>query len=670
MLKIALAGNPNSGKTSLFNALTGAKQHVGNWPGVTVEQKTGQLKRHHDVEVVDLPGIYSLSPYSPEEIISRNYIINDHPDVLVNIIDATNLERNLYLTTQLLETGAPCVLALNMMDLVQKRGINIDPKKLSQAFGGAPVVEISALENTGIDKLIETVLKVAKKEDYRDRSFAYTPEIEKALKSIEDIAGLEGPSARYYAIKFFENDERIDQEHPLAPAVRDEIRSLVEALEDAEDNDAETLISNGRYEYIGNFIHGIMERPHQKDKLSNSDKIDAIVTNRILALPIFALVIYAIYFVSIQTIGGWSQDWVGDAFGALGEWVNGQLTALGVHKQLVGLICDGIIGGVGAVLTFVPQLMILYFFLSFLEGCGYMSRIAFIMDRIFRRFGLSGKSFIPFLMATGCGVPAIMSTRTIENERDRRMTIMVTTFMPCGAKLPVIALFAGALFPDNSFIAPGCYFLGIFSIILSCLVLKVTALFKGEPAPFIIELPEYRLPKFTNLIFMMWEKAKVFVYKAGTIIFVCVIVIWFLANYNFHLETVSTDQSILAALGGFVAPIFAPLGWGTWQAAAGAVSGLVAKENLVSTLGVLFSHIDEADETSAPLLQQVAMHFTPAAGLSYLVFNLLCAPCFAAIGAIKREMMSGKWTLIAITYQTVFAYIIALLIYQIGRFFL
>ncbi|MFR4402398.1 MAG: ferrous iron transporter B, partial [Peptococcus niger] len=375
------------------------------------------------------------------------------------------------------------------------------------------------------------------------------------------------------AIKFFENDERIDQEHPLAPAVRDEIRSLVEALEDAEDNDAETLISNGRYEYIGNFIHGIMERPHQKDKLSNSDKIDAIVTNRILALPIFALVIYAIYFVSIQTIGGWSQDWVGDAFGALGEWVNGQLTALGVHKQLVGLICDGIIGGVGAVLTFVPQLMILYFFLSFLEGCGYMSRIAFIMDRIFRRFGLSGKSFIPFLMATGCGVPAIMSTRTIENERDRRMTIMVTTFMPCGAKLPVIALFAGALFPDNSFIAPGCYFLGIFSIILSCLVLKVTALFKGEPAPFIIELPEYRLPKFTNLIFMMWEKAKVFVYKAGTIIFVCVIVIWFLANYNFHLETVSTDHSILAALGGFVAPIFAPLGWGTWQAAAGAVSG-------------------------------------------------------------------------------------------------
>ncbi|MFM9412963.1 ferrous iron transport protein B [Peptococcus simiae] len=670
MLTIALAGNPNSGKTSLFNALTGAKQHVGNWPGVTVEQKTGQLKRHNDVEIVDLPGIYSLSPYSPEEVVSRNYIINEHPDVLVNIIDATNLERNLYLTTQLLETGAPCVLALNMMDLVRKRGINIDPKKLSQAFGGVPVVEISALENTGIDQLVETVLATAKKEEYKDRSFKYSPAIEEVLNKIEDLAGLTGPSARYYAIKFFENDEKIDQDYPLAPAIRQEIRGLVDRLEEAEDNDAETLISNGRYDYISHFIHGVMERPHQKDKLSTSDKIDAIVTNRILALPIFALVIYAVYFVSIQTIGGWSQDWVGDGFGALAEWVNGQLSGLGVNDQLIALICDGIIGGVGAVLTFVPQLMILYFFLSFLEGCGYMSRIAFIMDRIFRRFGLSGKSFIPFLMATGCGVPAIMSTRTIENERDRRMTIMVTTFMPCGAKLPVIALFAGAFFPDNSFIAPACYFLGIAAIIISCMILKATSLFKGDPAPFIIELPEYRMPKFINLIFMMWEKAKVFIYKAGTIIFICVVVIWFLSSYNFHLQAVDTDQSILATLGGFVAPIFAPLGWGTWQATAGAVSGLVAKENLVSTLGVLFSHIEEADETSAPLLQQVAQHFTPAAGLSYLVFNLLCAPCFAAIGAIKREMMSSKWTLIAIAYQTIFAYVIALLVYQIGRFFL
>lgn len=669
MLTVALAGNPNSGKTSLFNELTGAKQHIGNWPGVTVEQKTGPLKKHNDVQIVDLPGIYSLSPYTPEEVVSRNYIVRDKPDVVVNIVDATNLERNLYLTTQIIETGAPVVVALNMMDLIKKRGLNINVDALSKALGGVPVVEISALERKGIQELIDVFIKIGKEKDYKPSPIRYQEDVEHVIDFIQKEANFSGDTARYYAIKLFEGDERMKEDLTVPQNVLASIQKEIDIVEDKQDNDAETIITNGRYEYISTHMPNIMVRPDVHEKITLSDKIDSIVTNRFLALPIFALVIYIIYYISIQTIGGSSQDWVGDGFGAFAEWVGGLMEGAGVSAWLIDLVTNGIINGVGSVLTFVPQIMLLYFFLSFLEGCGYMSRIAFIMDRIFRRFGLSGKSFIPFLMATGCGVPAIMATRTIENEKDRRMTIMVTTFMPCGAKLPIIALFSGALFPDNSFIAPGCYFVGIAAIIFSCLILKLTTAFKGDPSPFIIELPEYRMPKLKNLLFMMWEKAKVFVYKAGTIIFVCVVVIWFLSSYNFQFQAVSEDQSMLAAVGNIFAPIFAPLGWGTWQASAGAISGLVAKENLVSTLGVLYGHIEEADEESKQLLAQIASNFTAAAGMSYMIFNLLCAPCFAAIGAIRREMMSAKWTIFAVVYETAFAYIVALLVYQIGKNF-
>lgn len=670
MLTVALAGNPNSGKTSLFNELTGSKQHVGNWPGVTVEQKTGSLKKHKDVQIVDLPGIYSLSPYTPEEIVSRDFLLKSKPDVVINIVDATNLERNLYLTTQIIETGVPVILALNMMDLIRKRGEQIDKKALSKSMGGVPVIEISALERLGIDDLVEKTLALGREKKKVTSPLRFGPEIEEVLAFISEKLPADILSPRYYAVKLFERDHRIQEELSLPGDVARQIDERIQAVEALDHNDAETLLTNGRYAYIGQKMSGIMSTEEQATKVTFSDKIDAIVLNKVLALPIFALVIYAVYFVSIQTIGGWSQEWVGGAFDALAGWVGGALESAAVAPWLVDLVSGGIIPGVGAVLTFVPQLMILYFFLSFLEGCGYMSRIAFIMDRVFRGFGLSGKSFIPFLMATGCGVPAIMSTRTIENEKDRRMTIMVTTFMPCGAKLPVIALFAGTFFPENSFIGPGAYFIGIFSIMISCLILKMTTSFKGDASPFIIELPEYRMPKLINLILMMWEKAKVFVYKAGTVIFVCVVAIWFMSQYNFHLEAVSESESILASIGGVFAPLFAPLGWGTWEATAGALSGLVAKENLVSTLGVLYSNVQEADETSRPLREAIAANMTPAAGLSYMIFNLLCAPCFAAIGAIRREMMSTKWTIAAIAYETMFAYIVALLVYQIGRFIL
>lgn len=670
MLTVALAGNPNSGKTSLFNELTGSKQHVGNWPGVTVEQKTGTLKKHADVNVVDLPGIYSLSPYTPEEIVSRDFILKSHPDVVINIVDATNLERNLFLTTQIIETGVPVVLALNMMDLIRKRGLTINKDALSKAMGGIPVVEISALERLGIDELIEVTLEAGNKRKEVHSPLRFKPEVEDVIDFISEKLPAGQSAARYYAVKLFERDPRHQQEVQLDQAALSAIDERIKNVEQIDHNDAETLVANGRYAYIGQHMPNIMVEKDRDTKVTFSDKIDSFVLNKFLALPIFAVVIYAVYFVSIQTIGGWSQDWVGGAFDALAGWVGGFLESVNVAPWLIDLVAGGIIPGVGAVLSFVPQLMILYFFLSFLEGCGYMSRIAFIMDRVFRRFGLSGKSFIPFLMATGCGVPAIMSSRTIENEKDRRITIMVTTFMPCGAKLPVIALFAGTFFPENSFIGPGAYFIGIFSIMISCLILKKTTSFKGDVAPFIIELPEYRMPKFINLILMMWEKAKVFVYKAGTVIFVCVIAIWFMSKYNFHLQEVPESESILAAIGGIFAPLFAPLGWGSWQATAGALSGLVAKENLVSTLGVLYSNIEEADETSRPLREAIAANLTPAAGLSYMIFNLLCAPCFAAIGAIRREMMSAKWTLVAIAYETGFAYVVALLVYQIGRHFL
>lgn len=664
MLTIALAGNPNSGKTSLFNELTGSRQHVGNWPGVTVEKKEGTLKKHNDVTIVDLPGIYSLSPYTLEEVVSRNYLMTERPDAVINIIDATNLERNLYLSTQLMETGIPMIIALNMMDLIEKRGIKIDLKAMSENFGGIPVVAISALERQGIPELIETAIKTAKSKK-APRTILFDDETENGLNAIANKLGLKGETARYFAIKLFERDEKVLASYQFSGNQKDELESLLNHVEDVLDNDTETLITNGRYDYISKVMNLITTKKQRKDELTTSDKIDSIVTNRLLSLPIFAGIIFIIYYISIKTIGDYTIGWVEGLF----EWISGNvenlLVSVGAADFLVDLVINGIIAGVGAVLGFVPQLMILFFFLSFLEGCGYMSRVAFIMDRAFRRFGLSGKSFIPFIIGTGCGVPAIMATRTIENDRDRRMTIITTTFMPCGAKLPIVALFVGALFPDYPWLAPSCYLIGIVAIIVSCLILKRTSAFKGDPAPFIIELPEYRLPKLMNVLAMMWEKAKGFIVKAGTVIFVCSAVIWFISTYNWHLQAVDPDDSMLATISRVISPIFAPIGLGSWQATAGTLSGLVAKENLVSVLAVLFKVGEEATEADPGLIAQVQHFFTPAAGMAYMLFNLLCAPCFAAIGAIRREMNSAKWTIFAIAYQCLFAYIVAFVVYQL-----
>lgn len=669
MINIALAGNPNSGKTSLFNELTGSRQHVGNWPGVTVEKKEGRLKGHNDVVIVDLPGIYSLSPYTLEEVVSRDYMMNERPDAIINIVDATNLERNLYLTMQLMETHIPMVITLNMMDLVEKRGIHIDTKTLSAKFGGVPVVEISALERKGIDGLIDAALQAVKKKK-APTPIPFENAVEEVLTDINKSMRFDMDTARYYAIKIFERDERIYSDDAFVGDGKAKLEKKLQALEDELDNDTETLITNGRYDYIAEVMPNVLKKTQQKEEVSLTDKIDSIVTNRWLALPIFVAVIFAVYYVSISTIGSYTIDWVGAFF----EWVSGGvetfLTNIGAADFLIDLIINGIIAGVGAVLGFVPQLMILFFFLSFLEGCGYMSRVAFIMDRAFRRFGLSGKSFIPFIIGTGCGVPAIMATRTIENEKDRRLTIMTTTFMPCGAKLPIIALFVGALFPDKPWIAPSCYLIGILAIIVSCIILKLTKAFKDDPAPFIIELPEYRLPKLKNVLTMMWEKAKAFIIKAGTIIFVCSAVIWFISGYNWSLEAVDAEHSILAAVSGLIAPIFAPIGLGSWQATAGTISGLVAKENLVSVLAVIFHATGDGSEADPSLIGQIQSFFTPASGMSYMLFNLLCAPCFAAIGAIRREMMSAKWTAFAVAYQCLFAYIVSLIVYQGMNFFM
>ncbi|MDO4281575.1 MAG: ferrous iron transport protein B [Peptococcaceae bacterium] len=664
MISIALAGNPNSGKTSLFNELTGARQHVGNWPGVTVEKKEGPLKGHDDVTIVDLPGIYSMSPYTLEEVVSRDYIMNERPDAIINIIDATNLERNLYLTTQVMETNTPMVIALNMMDLIEKRGIKIDTKKLSEKFGGCPVVEISALERKGIDNLITVVLKNAK-EKKAPKPVNFDADVEKAISDIQDIFNLKDDAGRYYAIKLFERDSVITENYKMASDQKEKLHAILADVEEKLDNDTETIITNGRYDYIAEVMPSIQKKKVAKNEQTMTDKIDSIVTNRWLSLPIFAAIIFVIYYVSITTIGSYTIDWVGAFF----EWISGGvetfLTNIGAADFLIDLVINGIIAGVGAVLGFVPQLMILFFFLSFLEGCGYMSRVAFIMDRAFRRFGLSGKSFIPFIIGTGCGVPAIMATRTIENEKDRRLTIMTTTFMPCGAKLPIIALFVGALFPDQPWLAPSCYLIGIVAIIVSCILLKRTKGFSGEPAPFIIELPEYRLPKLRNVLSMMWEKGKGFIIKAGTIIFVCSAVIWFVSGYNWTLQAVDPEDSILAAVAGVISPIFAPIGLGSWQATAGTISGLVAKENLVSVLAVIYHATGDGSETDPSLISNIQQYFTPASGMAYMLFNLLCAPCFAAIGAIRREMASAKWTLAAVGYQCGFAYVVAFIVYQV-----
>lgn len=668
-LKIALAGNPNSGKTTLFNALTGSNQYVGNWPGVTVEKKEGKLKSDKSVVLTDLPGIYSLSPYTLEEVVARNYILNEKPDAILNIVDGTNLERNLYLTTQLLELGIPVVVAVNMMDVVKKSGSEIKVEKLSNALG-CRVVEISALKGTGVDKAAKTVISEAQKGEYQ-RAHKFSPEVEAVLGDIEaKLTEVPEAQKRFYAIKLFERDDKIAQGGYALPSAED----IIAKAEKQFDDDSESIITNERYQYIASIIDACYVNK-TKGKLSASDKIDKIVTNRILALPIFALVMFLVYYISINTIGGWATDWVNDVlFGELiPPAVTSGLEAINCAPWLVSLVVDGIIGGVGAVLGFVPQMLVLFILLAILEGCGYMARIAFIMDRIFRRFGLSGKSFIPMLIGTGCGVPGIMASRTIENDRDRKMTITTTTFIPCSAKLPIIALIAGALFNDAWWVAPSAYFVGIAAIIVSGIILKKTKRFAGDPAPFVMELPAYHLPTFGFVIRSMWERGFSFIKKAGTIILLSTIVLWFLQGFGIENGSFGMiedlDNSILAVIGKGISWIFIPLGWGNWKAAVAAVTGLIAKENVVATYGVLYHFAGEVSENGAEIWGSFASEFSMLSAYSFLVFNLLCAPCFAAIGAIKREMNNAKWTIFAIGYQTVFAYLVSFMVFNIGSIF-
>ncbi len=776
-IKIALAGNPNSGKTTLFNALTGSNQFVGNWPGVTVEKKEGRLKGRPDVQLTDLPGIYSLSPYTLEEVVARNYLLQDKPDAILNIVDGTNLERNLYLTTQLAELGIPMVIAVNMMDVVDKSGDVLHLENLAAATG-CVVVEISALKGRGIRQAAEQAVKLAK-EAGRPPVHTFSKEVEGYLKEIEAKIGGQVPDAqrRFYAIKFFEQDDRIAAQMKQAPAVAD----IVKRAEKEQDDDAESIITNERYTYISSIIKKCYKKRGDQ-KRSASDKIDRVVTNRWLALPIFAAVMFVVYFVSVTTVGTWATDWTndglfGDGFhlfgigsaayeaaaadydkeqakisafldaadqagidtgavrgtldaeepdqavidrfadeaGSLqataeiededgnieeaipvslagftaaldvtepdpagyGAWVPGipvliekALEAMGTAQWLNGLILDGMVAGVGAVLGFVPQMLVLFIFLAILEACGYMARIAFIMDRIFRKFGLSGKSFIPMLIGTGCGVPGIMASRTIENDRDRKMTIMTTTFIPCGAKLPIIALIAGALFGGAWWVAPSAYFVGIAAIVVSGIILKKTRMFAGDPAPFVMELPAYHMPTVSNVLRSMWERGWSFIKKAGTVILLSTIFVWFTSSFGFTdgkfgmVEDLS--DGLLASIGRGIAWLFAPLGWGSWQAAVAAITGLVAKENVVGTFGILYGFAEVAED-GTEIWGNLAASYTGAAAYSFLVFNLLCAPCFAAIGAIKREMNSAKWTWFAIGYQTVFAYLVALCINQIGN---
>ena len=762
-LRIALAGNPNSGKTTLFNALTGANQFVGNWPGVTVEKKEGRLKKHDGVVITDLPGIYSLSPYTLEEVVARNYLIGERPDAILNIVDGTNLERNLYLTTQLTELGIPVVVAINMADILKKSGDKIDMAELSRELG-CPVVEISALKGDGVMQAAEAAIDAAKNgKTVPMHTFSGT--VEHALAHIEEAAvhNLPEEQQRWYAIKIFERDEKVLSRLNLPKDVLGHIETDIQAAEKEYDDDAESIITNERYVYIASLLKGCY-RKKSAGRMTTSDKIDRVVTNRFAALPIFAVVMFLVYFLSVTTVGTYATDWANDGVfgegwhllgigsssyseaadayaepGAIveafetaaadaglepgeaadltatailrddegniekeipvtfdsyteaaaveepdpadyGVWVPGIPVLLGgwlesVHcaDWLQGLILDGIVGGVGAVLGFVPQMLVLFLLLAVLESCGYMARIAFVMDRIFRKFGLSGKSFIPMLIGTGCGVPGVMASRTIENERDRRMTVMTTTFIPCGAKLPIIALIAGALFGGAWWVAPSAYFVGIAAIILSGIMLKKTKLFAGDPAPFVMELPAYHLPTIGNVLRSMWERAWSFIKKAGTIILLSAIVLWFLQGFGFENGrfgmVADLNNSILAVIGNAIAWIFLPLGWGTWEGAVATVTGLIAKENVVSTFGVLFGGFDEVAENGWQIWANMREAFTPLSAYSFLVFNLLCAPCFAAMGAIKREMNSAKWTLFAIGYQCVFAYVIALIVYQLGMLF-
>ena len=673
-IKIALAGNPNSGKTTLFNALTGSNQFVGNWPGVTVEKKEGKLKGHKDVKLMDLPGIYSLSPYTLEEVVARNYLINEVPDAIINIVDGTNIERNLYLSTQIMELGIPVIMAVNMMDIVEKKGDKIHIDKLSEKLG-CEVVEISALKGNGIKELANKAVKLAESKKENKIAHKFNEKVETIIDETEALLSSEVPDAqkRFFAIKLLEKDDKISENLKVVPNVNNQI----EALEKEFDDDTESIITNERYEYISSIIKGCYTKSN-KEKLTTSDKIDRIVTNRWAALPIFAIVMFVVYYISVTTVGTIVTDWTNDVlFGEIiPPAIEKVLVALNCADWLQGLILDGIVAGVGAVLGFVPQMLVLFFFLAVLESCGYMARVAFIMDRIFRKFGLSGKSFIPMLIGSGCGVPGVMASRTIENDRDRKMTIMTTTFIPCGAKLPIIALIAGALFDGAWWVAPSSYFVGVAAIIVSGIILKKTKMFAGDPAPFVMELPAYHLPTAGNVLRSMWERGWSFIKKAGTIITLSTILLWFLMNFGWldghfgmlDMETQLND-SILAKIGGVIAPIFKPLGWGNWKMAVAAVTGLIAKENVVSTFGMLFGFGSEIAEDGQEVWGTLAHSMSAIAAYSFLVFNLLCAPCFAAMGAIKREMNNTKWFFFAIGYQCGLAYLVSLCIFQIGSLF-
>ena len=681
-IKIALAGNPNCGKTTMFNALTGANQYVGNWPGVTVEKKEGRLKgkrgKGEDIIVTDLPGIYSMSPYTLEEVVSRDYVLKENPDVIIDLVDATNIERNLYLTTQLIETGVPVVIALNMADLLEKRGIKIDVKRLSMLLD-CPIIETSALKGEGLDKLIDEAIKTAKKSSVDLPKEIFSKEMEEAVSEVKKVLpeSITEDKKRWYAVKFLENDEKVKEATKLSASAQSVVDSKRQALEKKHDDDMESIVTDERYTFIQKIVNTTVKKG--KDKLTVSDKIDRIVTNRILGIPIFIAIMWLVYYVSVTTVGTFVTDWTNDVFVvAVQDFFSNILGSIGAGDMVQGLVVDGIIGGLGAVLGFVPQMAILFLFLSILEDCGYMVRIAFVMDRVFRHFGLSGKSFIPLLISSGCGIPGIMASKTIEQDNDRRLTIMTATFIPCGAKLPVIALMGGVIagetagYAESSFIAPLMYFIGIVAVLVAAIILKKTKPFSGKPAPFVMELPQYHVPQVKTVLLHVWERLKGFIIKAGTILFLACVVMWFLGGFGFTdggfgMVEDSAD-SLMAAIGGVIAPIFAPLGFGEWQPVAASISGFTAKEAIVSTMGVL-ANVAGDTEDAVNVAAGVASWFpTGIAAFSFLMFNLLDSPCLAAIATMAKEMNSRKWFWFAIVFQNVFAYLVCLCFYQIGSF--
>ena len=677
-IRIALAGNPNCGKTTMFNNLTGANQYVGNWPGVTVEKKEGKLKGKKDVIITDLPGIYSLSPYTLEEVVSRDYILNEHPDVIVNLVDATNIERNLYLTTQLIETGVPVVIALNMADLLEKREIKIDTERLSMVLG-CPIIETSALKGDGLDKLMEEAIRTANTKEVELPADIFSADLEKAIENVKQQlpASISADKKRWYAVKLLENDSKVSGSMSLGTAARGVVEDARKALESKHDNDMESIVTDERYQFIQKVVKTTVKKA--KGKLTVSDRIDQIVTNRILGIPIFIAVMFIVYYISVSTIGTFVTDWTNDVFVvAIQDAVSGFLKSLGASEMILSLVVEGIIGGLGAVLGFVPQMAILFLFLSILEDCGYMVRIAFVMDRVFRHFGLSGKSFIPLLISSGCGIPGIMASRTIEQDNDRRLTIMTATFIPCGAKLPVIALMGGVMasyatesYEAGGLVAPLMYFLGIVAVLVAAIILKKTKPFSGKPAPFVMELPQYHIPSVKTVLMHVWERLKGFIIKAGTILFLACVVMWFLGGFGFAEDgsfgMVESGQSLLAVIGGAFAPIFAPLGFGEWQPVAASLSGFTAKEAIVSTMGVLANVSEDLAEEASVVAPAVAMWFPSAmAAFSFLLFNMLDSPCLAAIATMAQQMQSKKWFWFAIVFQNLFAYVVCLIVYQLG----